>query len=96
MALYYSLLQLSSKVAAGLTVFFALSILGAVGFDPELGPDNTAESVRNLRYLVVGLPALAYASVAVMLLGYPISRERQHSMRAQIEKRESSLRRSPT
>ena len=59
MALYYSLLQLSSKVAAGLTVFFALSILGAVGFDPELGSDNTAEAVRNLRYLIVGLPALA-------------------------------------
>lgn len=88
MALYYSLLQLSSKIAAGLTVFFALSILGAVGFDPELGSDNSAEAVRNLRYLIVGLPALAYASVVIMLLGYPISRERQHSMRAEIAERE--------
>jgi Na+/melibiose symporter-like transporter len=32
MALYYSLLQLSSKVAAGFTVFIALSILGTGQF----------------------------------------------------------------
>jgi len=88
MALYYSLLQLSSKIAAGLTVFIALSILGVVGFDPELGVENTPEAVRNLRYVVVGLPAAAYACVVIMLLGYPISRERQHEMRAEIEERE--------
>jgi Na+/melibiose symporter-like transporter len=88
MALYYSLLQLSSKVAAGFTVFIALSILGTVGFDPEIGSENSAEAIRNLRYVIVGLPAFAYASVVIMLLGYPISRERQHSMRAEIEERE--------
>ena len=88
MALYYSLLQLSSKIAAGFTVFLALSVLGAVGFNPEIGSDNSAEAIRNLRYLIVGLPAFAYASVVVILLGYPISRERQHSMRAEIEERE--------
>jgi Na+/melibiose symporter-like transporter len=88
MALYYSLLQLSSKIAAGLTVFIALSILGVVGFDPELGSNNSAEAVRNLRYVVVGLPALAYSCVVIILLGYPISRERQHEMRAEIEERE--------
>jgi hypothetical protein len=38
--------------------------------------------------VIVGLPAFAYASVVIMLLGYPISRERQHSMRAEIEERE--------
>jgi len=88
MALYYSLLQLSSKAAAGLTVFIALSLLGLVGFDPEVGLDNSAEAIRNLRYLIVGLPALAYACVVIMLFGYPISRERQHEMRAEIEERE--------
>lgn len=88
MGLYYSLLQLSSKIAAGLAVFIGLSLLGTIGFDPELGADNSAEALRNLRYLIVVFPALAYASVAVMLLGYPIGRERQHEMRAVIEERE--------
>jgi Na+/melibiose symporter-like transporter len=88
MALYYSLLQLSSKVAAGLSVFIALSLLGAIGFDPEAGATNSAEALRNLRYLIVGLPALAYAGVVLLLYGYPISRERQHEMRVEIEERE--------
>jgi len=88
MGLYYSLLQLSSKIAAGLAVFIGLSLLGTIGFDPEAGADNSAEALRNLRYLIVVFPALAYASVAVMLVGYPISRERQHEMRAVIEERE--------
>ncbi len=88
MALYYSLLQTSSKIAAGLTVFIALTLLGLVGFDPEIGDANSAEAVRNLRYLVVGLPALAYTCVVIMLLGYPINREQQHAMRADIEERE--------
>lgn len=88
MALYYSLLQLSSKIAAGFTLFLALTVLGAVGFDPEIGSDNSTEAIRNLRYLIVGLPALAYACVVIILIGYPISRERQHAMRAEIEERE--------
>jgi len=88
MGLYYSLLQLSSKVAAGLSIFIGFSLLSVIGFDPEAGADNSAEALRNLRYLIVVFPALAYASVAVMLFGYPIGRERQHEMRALIEERE--------
>ena len=88
MGLYYSLLQLSSKISAGLAIFIGFSLLGVIGFDPEAGADNSAEALRNLRYLIVGFPALAYASVILMLFGYPISRERQHEMRAVIEERE--------
>lgn len=88
MALYYSLLQLSSKFSAGLAVFVGFSLLSTIGFDPELGADNTPEALRNLRYLIVVFPALAYAGVAFILLGYPIGRERQHQMRAEIEERE--------
>ncbi len=88
MGLYYSLLQLSSKVSAGFSLFIGFSLLGVIGFDPEAGVNNSAEALRNLRYLIVGFPALAYASVVLMLVGYPISRERQHEMRAVIEERE--------
>lgn len=88
MGLYYSLLQLSSKVAAGLAVFIGFSVLSVIGFDPEAGAENSAESLRNLRYLIVVFPALAYSVVALMLFGYPIGRERQREMRAAIEERE--------
>ena len=88
MGLYYSLLQLSSKVAAGLAVFIGFSVLSVIGFDPEAGAENSAEPLRNLRYLIVVFPALAYSVVALMLFGYPSGRERQREMRAAIEERE--------
>lgn len=88
MGLYYSLLQLSSKIAAGLAIFIGFSLFSVIGFDPEAGADNSVEALRNLRYLIVGFPALAYAGVVLILFGYPIGRERQHEMRAVIEERE--------
>ena len=89
MGLYYSLLQLSSKLASGTGIFIGFSFLAAFGFDPELGMNNTEEALQRLRYLIVALPVLAYSIVVALLLGYPISREKQQEMREIIEKREA-------
>ena len=89
MGLYYSLLQLSSKLASGTGIFIGFSFLAVFGFDPELGMNNTEEALQRLRYLIVALPVLAYATVIALLLGYPISREKQRQMREIIEKREA-------
>jgi Na+/melibiose symporter-like transporter len=88
MGLYYSLLILSSKLAGGLGIFLGFSFLGVFGFDPELGVNNTADALQRLRYLIVGLPVLAYAGVAMLMWRYPITRERQKEMRAVIEAKE--------
>lgn len=88
MGLYYSLLQLSSKFASGIGIFIGFSFLSLFGFDPELGLDNTAEALQRLRYLIVALPVLAYATVIALMWHYPISRERQREMRGMIEERE--------
>jgi len=89
MGLYYSLLQLSSKLASGGAIFIGFSFLAVFGFDPELGLNNTEEALQRLRYLIVALPVLAYSIVIALLLGYPISREKQQEMREIIEKREA-------
>ena len=88
MGLYYSLLQLSSKLASGIGIFIGFSFLTVFGFDPELGLDNTTIALQRLRYLIVVLPMMAYAIVIVLLWRYPISRERQREMRDKIEERE--------
>jgi GPH family glycoside/pentoside/hexuronide:cation symporter len=88
MGLYYSLLILSSKLAGGVGIFLGFSFLGVFGFDPDLGINNTQEALDRLRYLIVGLPVLAYAGVLVLMWRYPITRERQQEMRAVIEGRE--------
>jgi len=88
MGLYYSLLQLSSKLASGIGIFIGFSFLSVFGFDPELGLDNTPEALQRLRYLIVALPVLAYAIVIALMWRYPISRERQRKLRDLIEEKE--------
>lgn len=94
MGLYYSLLQLSSKLASGIGIFIGFSFLSLFGFDPELGMENTAEALQRLRYLIVALPMIAYVIVIGLMWRYPISRERQREMRDIIEERERQALRS--
>ena len=94
MGLYYSLLQLSSKLASGIGIFIGFSFLSLFGFDPELGVENSAEALLRLRYLIVALPMIAYAIVIGLMWRYPISRERQREMRDIIEERERQALRS--
>jgi len=88
MGLYYSMLQLSSKLASGIAIFIGFSFLTVFSFDPELGADNAAEALQRLRYLIVALPIVAYGIVIALMWRYPISRERQGEMRSLIEERE--------
>ena len=85
MGLYYSILQLSSKFASGSGILIGFSFLSFFGFNPELGINNTKESLENLRYLIVLLPVLANLLVILLMLKYPISREYQDNMRKKIE-----------
>jgi len=94
MGLYYSLLQLSSKLASGIGIFIGFSFLSLFGFDPELGMENTEEALQRLRYLIVALPMIAYAIVIGLMWRYPISRESQREMRDIIEERERQALRS--
>jgi Na+/melibiose symporter-like transporter len=88
MGLYYSLLQLSSKLASGIGIFIGFSFLSLFGFEPELGMENTADALQRLRYLIVALPVFAYAIVIALMWRYPISRESQRETRRIIEDRE--------
>jgi len=94
MGLYYSLLQISSKLASGIGIFIGFSFLSVFGFDPRLGLDNTAEALQRLRYLIVALPVIAYAIVIGLMWRYPIGRESQREMREMIEERERQALRS--
>jgi GPH family glycoside/pentoside/hexuronide:cation symporter len=88
MGTYYSMLQLSSKLASGIAIFIGFSFLTVFSFNPELGADNAAEALQRLRYLIVAFPVIAYATILALLWGYPISREHQSEMRTLIEERE--------
>tara|TARA_B100001123_G_scaffold421558_1_gene529292 strand:- start:58 stop:1389 length:1332 start_codon:yes stop_codon:yes gene_type:complete len=88
MGLYYSLLQTSSKMASGIAIFIVMSVLGILDFMPEMGAENTSTALQRLRYLIVGMPVIAYLIVIGLMWRYPISREYQRKMRGLIEERE--------
>jgi Na+/melibiose symporter-like transporter len=89
MGLYYALLQLSSKLAAGLMASGIYMALSWIGFDPNVGAENSQEMIDNVRYLIVFTPIAAYMVVVLLMWKYPIDRKRQKELRRIIEERES-------
>ena len=89
MGLYYSLLQLSSKLAAGLMASGIYMALSWIGFDPDAGGENTQAMIDNVRYLIVFTPIGAYVLVLLLMWKYPIDRNRQKELRRIIEKRDT-------
>jgi glycoside/pentoside/hexuronide:cation symporter, GPH family len=87
MGLYYSLLQLSSKLAAGLMASGIYMALAWIGFDPDAGAENSQEMIDNVRYLIVFTPIAAYVLVLLLMWKYPIDRERQKELRRIIDTR---------
>ena len=90
MGLYYALLQLSSKLAAGLMASGIYMALSWIGFDPNAGAENSQEMIDNVRYLIVFTPIAAYMVVVLLMWKYPIDRNRQKELRRIIEEREST------
>jgi Na+/melibiose symporter-like transporter len=87
MGLYYSLLQLSSKLAAGLMASAIYVGLSWFGFDPDPGAENTQATIDNVRYLIVFTPIVAYLFVLLLMWKYPIDRDRQKELRRIIDDR---------
>jgi GPH family glycoside/pentoside/hexuronide:cation symporter len=88
MGLYYSLLQLSSKLAAGLMASGIYVVLAWFGFDAKLGGENSQATVDNVRYLIVFTPIAAYLIVLLLMWRYPIDRARQKELRHIIDSRQ--------
>ncbi|MFQ6004827.1 MAG: MFS transporter [Woeseia sp.] len=85
MGLYYSLLQLSSKLAGGLMLGTSYTVLAWIGFEP--GGENTQAAIDGVRYLIVFTPIAAYVLVLLLMWKYPIDRVRQQELRRIIEER---------
>jgi len=85
MGLYYSLLQLSSKLAAGLMASGIYVGLSWLGFDAKTGGQNTQAMIDDVRYLIVFTPMVAYVLVLLLMWKYPIDRNRQKELRRIID-----------
>ncbi len=82
-ALYYSTLTLTAKVGAALAVGIIYPILDWVGFDAQ-GVNDQA-TLDGVRIVVAGSPTLVTLAVAAIMWRFPIGREEQQALRAQLE-----------
>lgn len=85
MGLYYSLLQLSSKMAGGLMLGASYTVLAWIGFEP--GAENSQAALDGVRYLIVFTPIAAYVLVLLLMWKYPIDRDKQKELRRIIDAR---------
>jgi Na+/melibiose symporter-like transporter len=87
--LYFGVLLTTSKlgVAAGPLTY---AVLGAVGFAPDLGAENSELALGALSALFIGVPALLYLAAAIALRNYPLDEKAQAQLHAAIEARHAA------
>ena len=89
--LYFSLWGMINKGGAALGVFLATNLAAYYGFDPS-AVENTESAKFALACLYSVIPALLACIALPLLWKYPLTRERQHRMRAHIERRDARRR----
>lgn len=84
-ALFYSILTLTPKLGAALAIGMVYPLLDWVGFVP--GGVNTSETIEGVRMIVALAPTLVTIVVALVMWNYPMDREAQSKIRAQLDQR---------
>ena len=74
-------------MSAAVGGWIALNVLGIIGFDPQLGSDNSDQHMLGLRILFTIPPAVLFFTAAAIVWNYPITPERHARMRESIARR---------
>lgn len=84
--LFFGMLMTTSKFgfAAGPLTY---AVLGAAGFSPQLGLDNSTSSLNLLTAMFVGVPIVLNVLAILSLRGYPLDERRQAELAAAIAAR---------
>jgi len=61
------------------------------GFDAKLGGNQTPEAIFSIRALFTGIPVAALLAALVFIQFYPLTRDRMHEIRAQLEARRGTV-----
>ncbi|MBU1374750.1 MAG: MFS transporter [Alphaproteobacteria bacterium] len=89
--LLYALTTLTTKIAAGGSIFLTFTVLDRMGYDPKLGQANTPEALDALlaSFLIgpIGFVLLGGAC----LIGYGLTAERAAEVRRQLNARDNGI-----
>lgn len=79
------------KLAVAATFSLTGVFLVAVGFDQQLGGDQSASALLGLRFGFSVMPVLAFGTSIVLLRFYPLTAERMAEIRRELERRRGAL-----
>lgn len=86
-ASFFATWSFTAKMSAALGGWIALNVLGFIGFDPQLGADNSDAHMLGLRVLFTVPPAILFFTAAAMVWNYPITEARHKRMRDALQRR---------
>lgn len=82
---YFSVLGVATKLAIAFGVLAGTALPALSGFEPSRGPGNTGMALFVLAAVYAWLPALLKLCAIPLFWRYPLTRERQQELRAQID-----------
>lgn len=88
--LLYAMTTLTTKIAAGGSIFLTFNILSRVGYDPKLGQANSPEAIQALMLCFLAGPIVFVMLGALTMIGYRLDATRAAAVRRELEARESS------
>jgi GPH family glycoside/pentoside/hexuronide:cation symporter len=89
--LLYAMTTLTTKIAAGGSIFLTFNVLAQVGYDPKLGQANTPEAIQALMLCFLSGPIVFVMLGAATLIGYRLTAERATEVRRRLEARDGLI-----
>lgn len=89
--LLYAMTTLTTKIAAGGSIFLTFNVLSRVGYDPKLGQANTPEAIEALLASFLVGPIVFVMLGAACLIGYRLTAERAADVRRQLDVRDHAI-----
>jgi len=89
--LLYAMTTLTTKIAAGGSIFLTFNVLAQVGYDPKLGQANTPEAIQALMLCFLSGPIVFVMLGAATLIGYRLTVERATEVRRRLEARDGLI-----
>jgi GPH family glycoside/pentoside/hexuronide:cation symporter len=78
------------KASSALTMFLSGIVLNATGFDAQKA-QQSVETLTNIRLSLAAIPSAGLAIALIMVLLYPLTRERMQEIRLQLEARRGKV-----
>ena len=88
MGLFYAMLTMTSKIGLALSIGIIYPLIGALGF--VHGGENSSEILLQMKFVYVAVPTLMNVVAIILMMAYPLSRERQEANRKILDAQQSS------